>query len=417
MAASFYIIGVSSLSATTFAGGVSGINGRGATTRVTFGGTWAVGDKYSMQLVTPSLTYQLGVGNLTGVVPTACIVLNSRVHFIAGSRWYGSDNNDATGWETQAPGAFVINTSNSFKNNETLVSLQAYQGKMALFSNNTVQIWVLNADPTQIQVVQTLANIGTYCPLGPQSIGDLDVIFPSLTGFRSLRVRDSSDNAFVNDLGSPVDLLVQNDLTAVGFAALPTTCSIVEPSANRYWHYINGHIYVLSYFPSAKIAAAWSQYLPQYIVAGVVTSFVPVKFVLFNQQVFILANIGGTFHVLCFGFNTNGTVAYDATQAIMETPWSDMKSPGVRKEVQSVDFAITGTWQIFGSMDYQGVVNNGGSLVPITNAEVGQPSFQFGEQSFTADGFHLKLRATSTFAGYAVLSSLVPQLVTNESKS
>lgn len=417
MAAIFYIAGIASLGATAFAGGVSGINGRGATTRVTFGGVWAVGDKYSMQLVTPSLTYQLGVGNLTGVVPTACIVLSSRVHFIAGSNWYGSDNNDATAWETQAPGAFRVNTANNFKNNEVLVSLQAYQGKMALFSNNTTQIWGLNADPTQIALVQVLANIGTYCPLGPQSIGDLDVIFPSLTGFRSLRVRDSSDNAFVNDLGSPVDLLVQKDITAVGFAALGTTCSVVEPSANRYWHFVNGHIYVLSYFPAAKIAAAWSQYLPQFIVGGVTTSFVPVKFVLQNQQVFILANVAGVFHVFCFGFNTDGSVVYDATKAIAETPWSDMKSPGVRKEVQSVDYAITGTWQILGSMDYDGVVNGGGQLVPITNAEVGKPSFQFGEQSFTTDGYHIKLRATSTYAGYAVLSSLVPQLVNNDTKS
>lgn len=416
MAGPFYITGVSSLSASAFAGGVSGINGRGATTRITFGGTWAVGDKYSMQLVTPSVTYELGVGNLTGIVPTACIVLSSRVHFIAGSRWYGSDNNDATGWESQAPGAFSINTANNFKNNEVLVSLQAYQGKVALFSNNTTQIWSLSADPLGINLVQVLANIGSYCPLGPQSIGDLDVIFPSLTGFRSLRVRDSSGNAFVNDLGSPVDLLVQKDLATVGFAALTTTCSIVEPTANRYWHYINGHIYVLSYFPAAKIAAAWSQYFPEYILAGVTTAFVPVKFVLYNQQVFCLASVAGVYHVFCFGFDSNGVVKYDGTQALAETPWSDMKSPGVRKEVQSVDYAITGTWQLSGSMDYEGVVNNGGQLVNITNAEVGKPSFQFGEQSVSFEGFHLKLRATSTYPGYAVLSSLVPQLQQNESK-
>lgn len=405
------------MSATVFAGGVSGINGRGATTRVTFGGTWAVGDKYSMQLITPSVTYQLGVGNLTGIAPIACIVLSKRVHFVAGSQWYGSDNNSATGWDSQAPGAFRINAANNFIGSDTLVSLQAYQGKIALFSNNTVQIWSIDADPILIDDIQILGNIGSYCPLGPQSIGDLDVIFPSLTGFRSLRVRDSSGDAFVNDLGSPVDLLMQRDQAAVGFAALATTCSIVEPTANRYWHYINGHIYVLSYFPAAKIPAAWSQYKPEYLVAGVLTTFVPIKFVVYNQQVFCLASVAGVNHVFCFGYDTTGAVTYDATTAIAEMPWNDMKTPGVRKEVKSVDYAITGTWQISGSMDYDGVVNNGGPLINITAAEVGKPSFQHGEQSCSFDGFHLKLRATSTYAGYAVLSSLVPQLDTEELKS
>lgn len=416
MAATFYITGIASLSATGFAGGVSGINGRGATTRVTFGGTWAVGDKYSMQLVTPSVTYQLGVGNLTGIVPTACIVLNDRVHFIAGSSWYGSDNGDPTQWDTQAPGAFIIDASNNFKASETLVSLQAYQGKMALFSNNTTQIWFLNADPSQIALSQVLANIGTYCPLGPQSIGDLDVIFPSLTGFRSLRVRDSSNNAFVNDLGSPVDLLVQNDITTVGFSNLAATCSIVEPTANRYWHYMNGHIYVLSYFPAAKIPAAWSQYLTQYFVGSTLTTFVPIKFVLFNQRVYCLASVAGVNHVFCFGYNINNSVAYDATQAVMTTSWNDLKTPGVRKYATSVDYAQTGTWQIFGSMDYAGVVN-GAALVAIVNAETNVPSFQFGEQSWTDEGFHVQLQAKSTFAGYAVFSEFVLHYRTEEEKS
>lgn len=406
MAATFYIAGVSSLSATAFAGGVSGVNGRGATTRVTFGGTWAVGDKYSMQLVTPSLTYQLGVGNLTGIIPTACITLNKRIHFISGSLWFGSDNSDPTGWETQAPGAFDVDVSESFIGSDTLVSLQAYQGKIALFSNNTVQIWFLAADPTQIAQSQVLGNIGTYSHLGPQSIGDLDVIFPSLTGFRSLRVRDSSNNAFVNDLGSPVDLNIQQDLAAVGFNALATTCSIVEPTANRYWHYINGHIYVLSYFPAAKIPAAWSKYTPEYFVNGVLTSFIPQKFVVYNQQVFCLGSVNGVNHVICFGYDTTGAVTYDATTAIAETPWVDLKTPGVRKYATSTDYAITGKWQIQGSMDYKGVTN-GGALQNITNMEVGEPSFQLGEQPWSDDGFHIKLRAISTNAAYTVLSELV----------
>jgi hypothetical protein len=402
----YYITGVSSTAATAFAGGVSGVNGRGATTRVTFGGSWSVGDSYSMQLVTPSQTYQLGTGNITKVVPTTCITLSSRVHFIAGASWYGSDNNDSTGWETQSPGAFVINASNSFKASETLVSMAAYQGKMALFSNNTIQIWTINADPTQISVGQILGNIGTYCPLGPQSIGDLDVIFPSLTGFRSLRVRDSSNNAFVNDLGSPVDLMVQNDISTVGFSTLNTTCSTVEPSANRYWHYMNGKIYVLSYFPAAKIAAAWSTYLPQGKVSGTMTTFVPVKFVIYNQQVFVLANISGNYRVFNYGYS-GSTVTYDNCTATITTPWLDLGTPGKTKHVVSIDYALQGSWKFQGSQDFNGINNLSGAYDNITNAEVSNSSFQFGEQSWATDGFQIQLQATSTYVGYCILASMI----------
>lgn len=404
----YYIVGVTTTTATVFAGGVTGIAGRGPTIRVTFGGTWASGDKYSMQLVTPSVTYQLGVGNLTGIVPTACLTLSSRVHFIAGASWYGSDNNDATGWETQSPGAFKINCSNNFKSSETLVSLAAYQGRMALYANNTIQIWFLNADPTQITISQVLANIGTYCPLGPQSIGDLDVIFPSLTGFRSLRVRDSSSNAFVNDLGSPVDLLIQNDIVTVGFSNLASkTCSIVEPTANRYWHYINGTIYVLSYFPAAKIPAAWSQYLCQYYVSSTLTTFVPSKFVLYNQQVFILGAVSTTNHIFNYGYDSSGVQHYDATTATIASPWYDLGDSGMRKAVTGIDWDIQGSWQFFGSMDYNGVANNAAPLQAITSSAVAIDSFQFGQEAWTDDGFHVMMQAKCSTAAYSVLSAIV----------
>lgn len=403
----YFIIGSPTTAATAFAGGVTGINGRGVTWRVTFGGTWNVGDTFEMQLVTPAVTYQLGLGNVSDVSPTACLTLSNRVHFIAGSRWYFSDNGDPTGWDTQSPGAGYIDCSNNFKASETLVSMAAYQGSMALFSNNTVQIWIINADPTAFQLKQVLANIGSYCPLGPQSIGDLDVIFPSLTGFRSLRVRDSSNNAFVNDIGSPVDLLIQSDLQAAGFSNLTTTCSIVEPTANRFWHYVNGKIYVLSYFPSAKIPAAWSTYTPEYFVGATLTAFVPKKFLLIDQQVFILATVGSAKHVFCFGYNTSGVLTYDATVATVYTHWLDLGRPAIRKQAQSVDYAITGAWQISGSLDYEGVVNNGGSMQNITNAAVQKPSFQLGQQAWSDSGFNVRLGATSAYAGYAVLSSFV----------
>lgn len=390
------------------------VNGRGTTYSVTFGGTWLAGDQYVFDIVTPSVTYTAGVGLITQLAASACLTLSNRVHVVSGPYWNGSDNGDATQWEQQAPGAFQVDVTQYFQQADNLVSLAAYQGRIALFANYTILIWGLDANPANISLLQAMANIGTFCPLGPQSLGDLDVVFPSVTGLRSLRVRDLSLNAYVNDLGSPVDSLVQADVDALGLQNLSATCAIVEPSANRYWCYLNGHIYVLSYFPSAKILAAWSLYTPTYFVGGVSTTFVPIKFVIFQSQVYFLASSGGTNYLFVFGGANNTT--YDATDAIAATPWLDFGSPDVRKQVSSIDFAMTNSWQFSGLMDYYGYVNNSARLKLLTTTPLNNVSFQLGSYAIDMDGFHIKLEATCYASGYSVLSALNVNYTKREQK-
>lgn len=437
--------------------------GSGTTYSVIFGGTWAIGDQYVFDIVASAVTYTVGTGNLTGLVPAACITLSNRVHVIAGSNWLGSDNGDATQWEQQAAGAFSIDVSQQFRQADKLVSLAAYQGRMALFANYVTMIWVLDANPLSIAMQQALANIGTFSSLGPQSLGDFDIVFPCVTGFRSLRVRDLSLNAYVNDLGSPVDLLVQADINSVGLGNLASSCGIVEPSANRYWLYLNGKIYVLSYFPSAKINAAWSVYTPTFVSQGtalgggsgtvnvtignlyyysgtgtvstssgqliqsgtgyfistvsqVVTAgagtlyngvkitFTPIKFVIYNSQVYFIASFGGAVYLFVFGGANN--ITYDGTLATVATPWLDMESPTFRKVLTSLDFAMTNVWQFFLSMDYYGYVNKGGQLRAVTAVPVSNPSYQLGSYAISEDGYHVKLQASCSASGYSVLSAL-----------
>lgn len=380
------------------------IAGRGTTYAITFTGTWAAGDQYTFDIVEPALTYTAGIGNITQLAAKACITLSNRVHTVAGNLWTASDNGDATQWEQQAPGAFQVNVSQYFQQADSLISLAAYQGRIALFANYVILIWELDANPINIALLQAMANIGTFSSLGPQSLGDLDVVFPSVTGFRSLRVRDLSLNAYVNDLGSPVDLLVQQDIVTVGLSNLASSCAIVEPSANRYWISLNGKIYVLSYFPSAKIAAAWGVYTPTFFLAGVQETFTPIKFVIFESQVYVLATYNGANYLFLYGGANNNT--YDATPAIAATPWLDFGAAGFRKQVTSIDFAMTNAWQFFISMDYFGYVNNHATLDPVTQGPVNNPSFQLGSFDASRDGFHLKIQAICNAAAYSVLSAL-----------
>lgn len=396
-----------------FAGGIAGTAARNLVYRVVFSPAWLAGDRFIFNIITSAQTIVVGAGALTKVVPTMAVTLNDRVHFLSGVTWYGSDNGDASAWEQQAAGAFNINVANQWQEPENLVSLAPYQGRMAVFSQRTAQIWIIDPNPTNFTQQQVLSNIGTYCPLGPQSIGDLDVLFPSTTGIRSLRVRDSSLNAFVNDIGSPIDLNMQTAINAS--ADLSVTCSIIEPSANRYWHFINGLIYVLSYFPAAKIMAAWSIYVPNYFIAGDAYIFIPSKFVTYKSIVYARAKslYDALDHIFAYG-GTGGTT-YDATVATAATTWLDLRKPGTRKNAVALDYAMTGSWQFYASMDWQGV-NGGAAMQAVTNAAVTAPSFQLGQFPLSDDGYHIKMKAVSSGSTAAVLSSLVFHYQTAEEK-
>ena len=283
-----------------------------------------------------------------------------------------------------------INVSEDFATPDNLVSLAAYQGRLAIFGRRNIQIWVIDASPQNWALQQVLANIGTWSSLSPESIGDLDVLFGSDTGIRSLRVRDLTLNAFVNDVGSAIDQLIQTAIAGLTPAQLNQSCGIVEPSANRYWLHIGGNIYVFSYFQSSKISA-WGIYTPTYFLAGVQYSFTPSKFVVFQGQCYLRANstADSADHIFVYG-GLNGTT-YDLTQPIVELPWLDGGDCTQLKKMQCLDFAITGHWQLFGSMDYIGVVNNGAQLQSIVTTN--QPSFQVGQIGWTDDGYHFKIRA------------------------
>ena len=386
---------------TAFAGGVAGVPSKNLVYRVSFDGAWAAGDVFKFNIITSAQTIVCGSGWSTGIVPVRAITLKNRVHYVAGKIWYFSDNNDASAWEQQAPGAGYIDVSNNWQESEALVSLAPYQGSMAVFSQRTVQIWIMDANPLNFALKQVLTNIGSYCPLGPQSIGDLDVIFPSTTGLRSLRVRDASLNAFVNDIGSPIDRNIQTAINAVGNENLSNTCSIVEPSANRYWHFINGVLFVLSYFPAAQIQSAWSTYITS---DNNNKLFIPTKFITFQSMVYVRGSQAGVDHVFIYG-GLNGAT-YDASVATAATSWLDLKAPVVRKTAQQLDYVLQGSWQFFGSMDWQGV-NKGAPLKAITSRPVSQPSLQNGQVGWSDDGFHVKMQAVSAGNQPCILSSLI----------
>lgn len=275
--------------AVTLAGGVDASAGQGATYKFTVGGVYHAGDQITLDLtgIETGLLTQLGAGNVTDELPTLAFTFGQKVYAVAGQTIFYSAIKQPTVFnDPNAAGNSFITLSDYFASAENVIAMAPYQGKVAAVSRRLTQIVQTDPDPDNYEVTQTLPNIGTFAAASVRGIGDMDVYMLADNGFRSVRVRDASNNALIADVGTPVDALVQPLLASLTETQKAAACAEVDPAANRYWCYVPqpdgsaGSIYVFSYFPSSQIAA-WATYAPTYqaainapaanYVAGVVT--------------------------------------------------------------------------------------------------------------------------------------------------
>jgi hypothetical protein len=383
-------------SATAMSGGRAAGTGVGSRTLLTIGGTWAIGDTISL-VFTDSITgtqVQVGAGNITGITPTFCFTFNDKEYLLALATVFFSAIGAPTTFNAPdgVDNGYVVLT-NHYATPESLVAIASFQGRSAFFSRQGVQIWTTPADPAAWQLNQVFEFIGTRSPLSVKAVGDFEIFFLDETGIRSLRVRDNTLNAFSEDLGSPIDAIVQAKLVASSDAQKDAACGIVEPSTKRYWLFLKDTIYVFSNFPSSKIAA-WSKYLATYNVGGVQTAFVPEKFVVFQGQVY--ARAGNS--IFRYGGTDNNT--YDNAVATAELPWLDAKTPSTRKSAKGLDVAMTGAWTLSVGMDPET-----GTLDQVFSGTT--QSFDKGRIPYSSQGSHFKLKAITTGSTAAKLSSLI----------
>lgn len=383
----------------------NGVTAVGATSQVSYlrfdvpgsGLQWHFFDTWKVILTANNIRYTIGGGNIVNTVPSFCLALGSKMYFAAAGSFYFSAVSDPTKWEEQDSGAGFQPAFDQTFSPSDVVSLANYQGKLAVFCKRSVQIYNVNADPTLISQSQNIQNIGCLAKLTTQSIGEEDVLFLASSGVRSLRVRDSSLNAIVIDVGSPVDNLITAALNTSG--TNDTAFAIVEPTSNTFWLYLKGTFYVLSYFPTLKITA-WSTFKPTYYVNGVLTTFVPVKAVVYNNQIYLLADNNDLF---VYGGLDNNT--YDGSIVTVETPWLDDKTPSKNKGFVSVDIGMSGKWTLNAGCDpYSGTLE--------TVAIAGDPATPNSSVDSTYDklmlayinnGTHFRLRAVSDASNVGVI--------------
>lgn len=381
-------------------GGVNIVNGVGQQYQVTVSGTWTNGDTQSLTLTDSQTGIQtlIGAGTVSGITPTFGFTFNNKQYFLAGQAMYFSELDTPNVFDDiNTAGNGFIALSNYFSTNEDAISAAPYQGNLLIAFRRMVQIWVTDPDPDNYQLKQNLQNIGTFAPLSVQAVGDMDVYMLYDSGVRSVRVRDSSNNAIVSDVGTPIDKTLQPLLASLNATQKAAACGIVDPTANRYWIYIPksdgtaGRIYVFSYFPSSEIAA-WSAYIPSYNNSGSQTTFIPQKFFVYQGQVWASTSEG------FYQYGGTDNVTYDNCGVTVLTPYIDSESPATMKSFNSVDAAFQGTWTISASADYQTQ-----SFKNVYANTVS--SWQLKRMGYTARGTHYAIKMVESGSVYALFSS------------
>jgi hypothetical protein len=374
----------------SFANGATGSAGVGKQIVATIAGTPEVGDKFNIALGSENFGF---VGKPSGRI-SALETLKDKVHAGVGSILYYSAIATPTNWDyVNGIGAGFNNMASNARGSEDITGLAVYQGNLAVFMRRSTQLWFIDPDPVGNRQMQVLDNIGAIAPRSIVSVGDIDVFFLSDSGLRSLRARDSSNAAFVSDIGTPIDPLLIEQLRDMSEDEKRSACSVVEPEDGRYWLSLGPYLYVFSYFSGAKVSA-WGRYRPPS----------PVQW-LDAKDGRVYARCADN-SLLLFGGHDNKT--YDETQVEVETPFIDARQPGTHKQVGGIDLGIEGEWAVYICTDI------GAPDVYELVAQIDRATFCMDRIAVDGITSHFKLRLVSIGEGYARLANIAVHYDGNE---
>lgn len=290
-----------------------------------------------------------------------------------------------TVFNTEAVGAGFIDLTTYASGADTLLALENYFGRMAVFARDTIQIWSLDPDPDRNQQEQVIRNSGTIAPHSAIQVGEVDLFFLSDTGIMTLRPHGVTTEARVEDASLPISDIVQEAI-AENSTLAERAIGIIEPQTKSFWLAIGDQIFVLSRYPGSKIAA-WSVYE---VGGGTIDDMLTFDGSVYIRQGNTIKQYGGA----------DGTV-YDSSPVTVRTPYMDAQRPADWKMWDELNIAAEGgTWEVTIYTDPDSVSEE--------DAPVDIDGVSYGKRRtpLQANSTHLSLKLVHEAAGYARISNL-----------
>ncbi len=366
-----------------FAGGVTAIAAKPQIEKVAVGGTYDAANTYTITLNGTAYT----ITGLSSGYGRIAKTFKTKMHSAVRAILPFCAVDAPTAW-TSGTGDGSINISSQDQGSQRLTAFGVYQNLFAAFTRNTVQIWQMDPDPTLNTFQQLLSNTGTRSPKAVIAYGNSDLAYPSDTGIRSLRARDSSNAAFVDDIGTRIDTDVVDFFATLTDAEIENAVGIVDPTDGRLWMAFKNRIYVFSYFPGSKVSA-WSYYLPGFTIDGMAVV---------NNR--ILVRSGNTIYI--YG-GTAGTTYPDEgdCEVTVRLPFIDGNRIAGGKQVNGVDIICSGRWTV------NLLVDPNDETLETDDIVVAESTVLLERVPISANTTHFAPKLTSEAGGRLLLSSVV----------
>ena len=230
-----------------------------------------------------------------------------------------SATGNARDWTTEKDAGFLPVALQQSVNNKP-VALGEYNENLVVFFEDSAQIWQVDPDPALHKLITTV-QIGTKYKYSHTNMTS-DIFFLAASGFRSVAVQAFSTNMMDNDIGSPIDALVQADMRN-GI----TPKMVYFRGAGQLMCFMGDYAYVYSYSRASKISA-WSLWTFPFAVDAVAE---------YEAKLYIRS-----VNALYVLDETSYTDDGEPIEVVAELPYLDMKRPGTLKQFTGVDVAAAG---------------------------------------------------------------------------
>lgn len=369
----------------TLSGGVTTVTAVAQVSTVTFGGTFEANDVFTLTLdgddyiATP----------LASATGRSLYVTKKRVWSPVGSLWRYCSLADATIWDpadtTDEHDAGFLNVALDVEGNQNLIAAARYQTFDAIYSETSVVLYSLDTDPANFAVSTVLDNTSTTAPNSIIRYGNNDVFHLDPTGVRSLRALNASNAPFVSDVGNAIDTFIADFLATLTEKERRAAQAAIEPKDGRFMLAIADRIFVLSFFPGAKISA-WSYYSPGFVVD---------KWAKIGQRLY--ARSGDTIYL--YG-GANGQTYPDNNElpVTVELPYLTANTPATKKGLTAFDAALANEWDCWALPD----ANRQDKEIHV--GKVKNTTFGSGDISLPGQAAIVALKFVCSRAGRATIS-------------
>jgi len=364
----------------------------GATVNVIYPTSGATPNGYAVSISATAVNLSTTSSTLSGGVDAADTyepggfvkTLKKKMYSLSSSLMHFSEVNNPPEWNDGA-GAGFVNMANEASGSEELVAVERYYTNAAIFSRRNIQIWYLDVDEGLNSQLQILDNTGALSSGSVSPFGDSDVFYLSQTGIRSLKARDSSNAAFVSDVGTAIDSIITEAIRTLPAATVEASDSVIDPVDGRYLLALGETIYVFSYFPSSKISA-WSTYLPGFVVE---------YFATLDNKVF--ARSGDTIYL----YGGDSGDQYDSARVEVQIPYLDGKKPDNLKHFTALGMACRGEWEVDLAYDPRDI-----EIVTTKPATINGTTYGKGTIPIEGYSTHAAIRLVNESEGYAAIGNV-----------